>query len=444
MSVVLRVEGVSKQYRIYRRPGDRLVEYLTRGRARRHSPFWALRDVSFEVESGTTVGVLGPNGCGKSTLLRIVAGTLEPTRGATRHEGRVAALLELGAGFDDEFTGLENVFMNASLMGFSRAETRERLPRILRFAEIGDFINRPVKTYSSGMYVRLAFAIAVSVDPQVLLVDEALSVGDAAFQHRCLRRIREMQERGATILFVSHDTAAVRALCTRAILLNAGRVVADGSPSDVLKRYQKIVMAREESYEEAERGAAGSCPHAAEGLSGGGEEDRAPLSYAYRHGDESAEIVRAELTDARREPARAVETGGGLSVRLRVRFSRDADDPVFGFLIRDRHGVHAYGTNTKEQRFGFGRVRAGESVEVSFSFACWLAPGPYSISAAVHSRDGASLDWMDGVIFFDVTSPALVEGIANLNARVEGRRLGAHAPHAGLAAGIENAGAITG
>src|SRR5687767_4661216 len=219
MPAALRVEAVSKQYRIYDRPADRLKEALTRGYLKAHREFWALKDITFEIEAGTTTGIIGPNGSGKSTLLQIVTGTLEPTEGDVGLEGRIAALLELGAGFNPEFTGIENVFMNAALMGFSRQETKSLLPAIERFAEIGPFIHQPVKTYSSGMYVRLAFAIAASVDPDILIVEEALAVGDAVFQHRCLRRIKELQEQGRTVLFVSHDAAAVRALCNRAIPL---------------------------------------------------------------------------------------------------------------------------------------------------------------------------------------------------------------------------------
>src|SRR5918911_165838 len=255
MSIALRVEGVAKQYRIYDRPADRLKESLTRGRWKWHREFWALRGLSFEVERGTTTGIVGPNGSGKSTLLQIVAGTLDPTHGSVQVDGRVGALLELGAGFNLEFTGLENVFMNAALMGFSRAETERRLPEIERFAELGASLRQPVKTYSSGMYVRLAFAIAVNTDPDILLVDEALSVGDTIFQHRCVRRIKEMQERGTTILFVSHEPTLVRALCSRAILLYQGELLADGPPMDVLNRYQRLIMAREAAYKEGEQAA---------------------------------------------------------------------------------------------------------------------------------------------------------------------------------------------
>jgi ABC-type polysaccharide/polyol phosphate transport system ATPase subunit len=415
MTVALRVEEVSKQYRIYARPGDRLKESLTRGRMKRHREFWALRGVSFEVESGTTTGIIGPNGCGKSTLLQIIAGTLEPTTGSVTREGRVAALLELGAGFDPEGTGVENVYMNAALMGLSRRETDRLFPDIERFAEIGQFINQPVKTYSSGMFVRLAFAVASNVEPDILVIDEALAVGDAVFQHRCLRRIKEIQERGSTVLFVSHDAAAVRALCSRAILMSAGRVLADGPPSEVLNHYQKIVMEREQAFEEESAGD--------ESQEGDGAEGFAPLRYNYRHGDGSAEIVSAELLDASRRPVGVVETGAPLVVRVRARFQREVDDAVFGFLVNDSRGVHAYGTNTKEQQIDFGILRRGEMVEVNFAFDCWLGLDQFSVSLAVHSRDGVSYDWLDGVLFFRVTSPVLVEGIANLNATASARRI---------------------
>ncbi len=422
MSVALRVEGVSKQYRIYERPGDRLKESLTRGRLVRHKPFRALSDISFEVEAGTTMGLVGPNGCGKSTLLQIIAGTLEPTSGSVAHEGRVAALLELGAGFNPEFTGIENVFMNAALMGFSRRETERLLPSVERFAEIGRFVHQPVKTYSSGMFVRLAFAIAASVEPDIMVIDEALAVGDAVFQHRCLRRLKEMQERGATILFVSHDAAAIRALCSRAILLNAGRMIADGAPAEVLKRYQKIIMEREEAFEAIQPPATNNdddngAPPAPD------DENRAPLRYTYRHGDRRAEITRAALLDTARRRVEIVETGEELRLKVRVRFHAETDEPVIGFLIRNRHGIHVYGTNTKEQQIEFGRVERGEVIEAAFSFNCWLGIDDYSISLAVHSREGISYDWLDGALFFRITSMMLIEGVANLNAGVTARRV---------------------
>ena len=407
MVSALGVENVSKQYRIYDRPADRLKESLTRGRMRRHREFWALRDVSFEIQAGTTVGIIGQNGCGKSTLLQIISGTLTPTHGNVWSHGRIAALLELGAGFNPEFTGVENVFMNASLMGLSRKEALALFPDIERFAEIGQFIHQPVKTYSSGMYVRLAFAIAASVEPDILVIDEALAVGDAVFQHRCLRRIKELHDRGCTVLFVSHDTNAVRALCERAILLNAGRMIADGTPADVLNDYQRIVMERQEAYEVDTANAAGSGPE---------RKPQSTVQYTYRHGDGTATIVETELCDTAERRVEIVQTGTPLAAIVSVRFEREVESPVIGFLIRNRLGIHAYGTNTKEQQIQLGTIQGGEVVSIRFAFGCWLGIDDYSISFAVHSADGQSYDWIDGALFFRVISATVVEGVANLNA----------------------------
>jgi ABC-type polysaccharide/polyol phosphate transport system ATPase subunit len=419
MTAALRIENISKQYRIYAKPGDRLKESLTRGRMKRHREFWALKDVSFEIEKGTTTGIIGPNGSGKSTLLQIITGTLEPTHGSVWYDGRIAALLELGAGFDPEFTGIENVFMNASLMGLSRAQTQALMPEIERFAEIGDFIHQPVKTYSSGMYVRLAFSIAISASPDILIIDEALAVGDAIFQHRCMRRIKEMQDRGVTIFFVSHEAGAVRALCSRAILLHGGRMEADGDTLDVLNRYQKIIMGREEAYEAAAPVHNEPQPAAELPI----DEYADPLLRpVFRHGDGSAEVLSVELLDAGGQRIDLIETGEAVTVRMRVRFSSDLEDPVFGFLIRNRHGIHLYGTNTNLQGLNFGNVRRGEIFEVTFRFDCWLAPEFYSITAASHSLDAISFDWLDGALFFRVVSGTPMEGVVNLNATARARR----------------------
>jgi lipopolysaccharide transport system ATP-binding protein len=422
MSTALRVEGVSKLYRIYQRPNDRLREMLTRGRWKYHREFWALKEINFEIEAGTATGIIGPNGSGKSTLLQIMTGTLEPTHGNVWHEGRIAGLLELGAGFNSEFTGIENIFMNAALMGYSRSETEALLPEIERFAEIGPFIHQPVKTYSSGMYVRLAFSVAISASPQILIIDEALAVGDAVFQHRCMRRIKEMKDSGVTIFFVSHDPAAIRYLCSRAILLKGGRVVADGKPVDVLNRYQKLIMEREEAFEaeQSDLSSTGAGSSATQPKS-------APLTYTYRHGDGSAEIVSIELRDAAQCPVEIVETGVPVSVRIRVLFHRDIKNPIFGFLIRNRHGVQVYGTNTEQQQLRLSEVAKGELVEISFFFDCWLGTDFYSISCAAHSssivEEGIGYDWLDGALFFRVTSPILIEGLINLNATATVRRV---------------------
>ncbi len=421
MPPALRVEAVSKQYRIYNRPADRLKETLTRGRWKAHREFWALKDISFEVEPGTTTGIIGPNGSGKSTLLQIITGTLEPTHGSLSLEGRVAALLELGAGFNNEFTGIENIFMNASLMGLSKSDTERLLPEIASFAEIGDFIYQPLKTYSSGMYVRLAFATAIATSPQILIIDEALAVGDAVFQHRCMRRIKEMQENGTTILFVSHDPGAIRALCNRAILLNAGHMEADGSPADVMARYQKLIMGQEAAYAESQL--AKSQPPLPETA-----DENIPPEFIYRHGNGSAEVLKVELLDASQLPVALVETGQMVHLRARVVFHENLEDPVYGFIIRNRHGIHLYGTNTGVQGIRDGGVRRGQRVEITFSFNCWLAPDLYSISIAVHSPDAISFDWLDGALFFRVFSDVPIEGVANLNATAATKTIDSAAP----------------
>jgi ABC-type glutathione transport system ATPase component len=258
------------------------------------------------------------------------------------------------------------------------------------------------------MYVRLAFAIAASVEPDILVIDEALAVGDAVFQHRCLRRIKELHDRGCTVLFVSHDTAAVRALCDRAILLNAGRMIADGSPADVLNDYQRIVMERQEAYDV-------ETANAADGASAEST-PRSTVQYTYRHGDGSATIVETELCDSAGRRVQIVETGAPLTATVSVRFEREVESPVIGFLIRNRLGIHAYGTNSKEQQLQLGTIRTGEVVSIRFAFRCWLGIDDYSISFAVHSLEGQAYDWVDGSLFFRVVSANVTEGVANLNA----------------------------
>ncbi len=405
--------NLSKMYKIYARPADRLKEMLLRGRKTYHHPFWALRNLAFEVERGTTLGVIGANGSGKSTLLQLLAGTLQPSAGSVEVEGRIAALLELGSGFNPEHTGRENAYLAAAIQGIPREEMKQRIEQVERFAEIGEFIDQPVKTYSTGMYVRLAFSVAIHVDPDILLVDEVLAVGDAIFANRCVRRIQQLQEQGVTIVFVSHDVGAVKMLCNRALLLNQGQLVVDGDPNTVVNRYQEIVMARERSYEQ----------HAAtQGLSPVpedlAEEELPPLRYSHRHGDGTAEILKIQILDAQRQPITVVQSGQPLTVRVLVRFYEPHPDPVVGILIRNRLGVDLYGTNTELERIKFGPCHPGEVVEVTYHFESWLAPGEYTLTTATHTADGASHDWLDDVLVFRVIDSRHTAGLANLHARV--------------------------
>jgi ABC-type polysaccharide/polyol phosphate transport system ATPase subunit len=392
------VQNVSKLYRLYRRPADRLREMLPRARPR-HTDFWALRDIGFELEKGETLGLVGPNGCGKSTLLQIVCGILQPTSGRVVTRGRIAALLELGAGFNPEFTGRENIYLNGEIMGLSRGEIDKAMPSIESFAEIGEFIGRPVKEYSSGMYVRLAFSTAIHVDPEILIVDEALAVGDAVFANRCVRKFQELRERKITVLFVSHDLGLVKQLSDRAILLLNGRIAAQGAPNDVINRYIGLVLAKEESKQK--------------------KDDR--IHASFRHGDGSSEILGVEILNARGEPATAVSGGEPIIVRVRSRFHEAKSDPMVGILIRTRIGMDVYGTNTRLERVRLGDFQAGDELEVDFGVECWLTPQQYTLTVATQNADGTSHDWLDDAVAFDVVDTRAAAGVANLRAQVQWR-----------------------
>jgi ABC-type polysaccharide/polyol phosphate transport system ATPase subunit len=392
------VQNVSKLYRLYRRPADRLREMLPRARPR-HSEFWALRDISFQVEKGEMLGLVGPNGCGKSTLLQIVSGILQPTTGRVVTHGRIAALLELGAGFNPEFSGRENVYLNGEILGLSRAEIGKAMPSIEAFAEIGAFLDRPVKEYSSGMYVRLAFSTAIHVDPDILIVDEALAVGDAVFANRCVRKFQELRERKITVLFVSHDLGLVKQLSDRAILLLGGRIAAEGAPSDVINRYIGLVLEKQEPQKK--------------------KEDRVRSSF--RHGDGSSEILDVRLLNTGGAAVGSVASGEPITVRVRSRFRRPISDPMVGILIRTRIGMDVYGTNTRLEHAELGSFEEGDELEVDFAIECWLTPQQYTLTVATQNPDGSSHDWLDDAIAFEVVDTRVAAGVANLRAKVEWR-----------------------
>ncbi len=383
---------------MYRRPSDRLRELIPRA-GRRHHDFWALRDVSFALEKGETLGLVGPNGCGKSTLLQIVSGILQPTTGRVVARGRIAALLELGAGFNPEFSGRENVFLNGEIMGLSRVQIEKAMPAIEAFAEIGEFMERPVKEYSSGMYVRLAFSTAIHVDPEILIVDEALAVGDAVFANRCVRKFQELRERKITVLFVSHDLGLVKQLSDRAILLLNGRVEAEGAPKDVINRYIGLVLERQEAPERrANR-----------------------LRSSFRHGDGTSEILGVEILNGKGEPVASVASGEEVTIRVRSRYHRAQKDPMVGILIRTRIGMDVYGTNTRIEHIDLGEMREGDELEVDFRIACWLTPQQYTLTVATQGPDGSSHDWLDDAVAFDVVDTRIAAGVANLRAEVTWR-----------------------
>ncbi len=393
------VQNVSKLYRLYQNPSDRIRELILFQSRTLHHDFWALREISFRVEKGETLGIVGPNGCGKSTLLQIICGILQPTTGRVVARGRVAALLELGAGFNPEFTGRENVFLNGEIMGLGRATIERALPSIEAFADIGEFFARPVKEYSTGMYVRLAFATAIHVEPDILVVDEALAVGDAVFANRCVRKFQELRQRKITVLFVSHDLGLVKQLSDRAILLVGGRIHAQGDPNQVINQYIGLVLEKQRA--DAEPREAGR------------------LTAGFRHGDRTSEILDVQLLDANGERVKVVPSGAPVRVRMRSVFHEPKADPMVGILIRNRIGMEVYGTNTRVEQITLGEFEAGDELDLEFRFECWLAPQQYTLTVATQNPDGSSHDWLDDVLAFEVVDARALAGVANLRAKVE-------------------------
>ena len=393
------VDALSKAYRLYRRPSDRLKEFLWPRRSRGET-FWALRDVSLEIPRGQVLGLIVPNGSGKSTLLQLIAGVLQPTHGAVTAHGRVTALLELGAGFNPEFTGRENILLNATLLGLTESEALAHTPAIIEFAGIGQFLDQPVKTYSSGMYVRLAFAIAVSVEPDILIVDEALAVGDAYFQQRCMRRMRQFRDEGKTIIFVSHDTAAVKSLCDRAVLLRGGRIVDDGPPGEVVQHY--LTVLEEQSFERAATDVPPGLPSSPvedEGVAADPAIEREIPNVDARHGSGAARILGLACYDEAGRRSDSLTTGEALTVRISVRFLATVARPNIGFVLRDRLGTDLAGTNSILEGTELPAAEQGAIYTVEFRMALpELHPGPYSLSPTVTDGDAAEhvmCDWVE-------------------------------------------------
>lgn len=402
----IRVEELGKTYQIWSSPKGRLkaffIKALAQALTKLHLPkfarklqnlaeklyqdFHALRNVSFSVDHGEVVGIIGLNGSGKSTLLQIIAGVLQPTYGSCTTYGRVVALLELGAGFNGEFTGRENIYLNGAIMGISRKEMDKRFDEIASFAEIGEFIDQPVNTYSSGMTVRLAFAILTQVDPDVLIIDEALSVGDAYFNHKCAKCIQDFRNEGKTMLFVSHDPTAVKTLCNRAILIEKGVIIKEGKAESVVDYYNAIVAKKEKDQEirqiESETG-----------------------RVLTRSGNRKAEIGSIELTDDMGQPARAFLTGSKAWLKAQIVFHEYTEKPTFGILIRDRLGSDVFGTNTHFNHNTCPNKASGEKAKTTTELELNLGPGTYSITLAVHSgavHTEESYDWIDHAVVFDV------------------------------------------
>lgn len=407
--LAIRIRGLGKVYNIFSRPEDRLKQMIWRGRRRYYQEFWALHDVDLDVFKGETVGIVGRNGSGKSTLLQLICGTLSPTRGVLACHGRIAALLELGAGFNSEFTGRENVFLNGAILGLGAEEIKERFDAIAAFADIGSFMDQPVKTYSSGMYARLAFSVAINVDPHILVVDEALSVGDEAFQRKCFARIHQIRENGATVLFVSHSAGAILELCDRAVLLDQGERLMTGPPKVVMAKYQKLAYAPPERAQDVREEIRGldrdGMPVEAE------ERQRLPWTYiapamaresssAYydpnlkpastvEYVPQGARIRNARILDENERDVNILASGAIYEYAYEVTFDRPTFGARFGMLIKTVSGMELGGQVSHPEGSGHPFAEAGETLSVRFRFRANLNPGTYFVNAGV-------LAWVDG------------------------------------------------
>ncbi|MEY3231696.1 MAG: hypothetical protein RL689_1785 [Planctomycetota bacterium] len=412
--VVVRIRDAGKCYHMYDRPADRLKQALFRWRKTYFREFWAVRGVSLEVRRGEAVGIIGRNGSGKSTLLQMIAGTLAPTEGSVEVAGRVAALLELGSGFNPEFSGRDNVYLNGSILGLSRQEIDERFDAIASFADIGAFIDQPVKTYSSGMLVRLAFAVQVQVEPDLLIVDEALAVGDALFQKRCFQRLEQLRGQGVTLLFVSHDQESVRTLTSRALLLHEGRPRALGPSGEVVLEYRRILHEAELAW------GAGQARRAVVDKPARSAAPAASRSDALSFGTLDACVERVQVLDGAGEPTSVFRPGDAVRVRIACVINKDLTNLNIGLRIRNKQGVKMYSWGTLNQDIsiwsgrGSGEVfwdrsfKAGERVEVELAFDCTLGMDFYEVQASItHERDRfyrdqRMLHWLDEAAFFHV------------------------------------------
>lgn len=413
---------VSKSYSIYRSPGDRLKELLTFNRHKFHRDFWALHSLSFDVRRGETFCIVGENGSGKSTLLQLVAGILKPTTGEISVNGRVSALLELGSGFNPEFSGRDNIYLNGAILGFSAREMDRKYEEITGFAEIGEFINQPVKTYSSGMIVRLAFAVAIHVDPEILLVDEALAVGDVYFRQRCMRKVHELRARGITILFVSHATGDIKALGDRAMWLDHGELKEIGEVDRVVTKYLAAMAQKDSDYLSHQQQPEEARP-VQDRVLAPEIADRLP-NIDHRFGDGRAEVIGIQILDTNGYPLGALEPDSSIVVRISVYAKQMLRQPIVGFMLRNHLGMDFAGTNTTREGYPLLPMHAGDLNTVDFHIqvpALYASTFSFSPAIADGTLDHYSIcDWVDNAIALQMMrTEAPIYGHMHLRCRVE-------------------------
>lgn len=428
---VIQVNDLSKLYKLYENPADRLKESLSLTKKEYHKKHYALKHVDFDVKKGECVGIIGTNGSGKSTILKIITGVLTPTEGSVGIKGRISALLELGAGFNMEYTGIENVYLNGTMIGFTKEEIDQKLEGILEFADIGDFVYQPVKTYSSGMLIRLAFAVAINIEPEILIVDEALSVGDVFFQAKCYRKFEEFKKMGKTILLVSHDLGSVAKYCDRVILLNKGEKLAEGKPKEIVDLYKKLLVNALDDPQKAKElvmEAADSQPKEEKEIVEATEHVDNWKSHlpqnpkVVEYGQKEAEIIDFAILDEEGNFSNNLEKWKTFTVKMKVRFHQVIPEPIMAFTIKDLRGTEIAGTNTMMEEAYFEIKEPGEVHEASFTQKMSLQGGEYLLSLGVTGFQGNDFKVyhrLYDVCDMHVFSEKNTVGVCDLNSRVK-------------------------
>ncbi len=421
----IRVNNVSKRYRLFEKNSDRIKEALgLSGKKKLYKDLYALKDLSFDVKKGEAVGIIGVNGAGKSTILKIITGVLNPTEGNVEINGRISALLELGAGFNSDYTGLQNIYLNGTMMGFTKEEVDSRLDAILEFADIGDFINQPVKTYSSGMFVRLAFAVAINIDPEILIVDEALSVGDTFFQTKCFHKFEEFINAGKTILFVSHDLGSIRKYCNKAVLLNQGQKIAEGEPAEVIDIYKRVLVGQFDENELQEEKTEETETREPEPVVNTGDWNkfyvRNPSCDEY--GDRDAEIIDYAIIDSKGKFTNILTKGDPFQIKIRIRANRHAHEPIVAYTFKTLKGTDITGTNTLFEGNNIGSLEPGEERTITFTQTLNLQGGDYLMSfgcTRFESKDFKVFHRLYDVINISVISEKDTVGFYDMFSKVE-------------------------
>ena len=384
--IAIAVDHISKVYKLYDKPMDRMVEALGLTKKKKYREHFALSDVSFQVKKGECVGIIGTNGSGKSTILKIITGVLNPTGGTLTVNGRIQALLELGAGFNMEYTGIENIYLNGTMNGFTEQEIAGRMQDILDFADIGDYVKQPVKTYSSGMFVRLAFSVAINIDPEILIVDEALSVGDVFFQAKCYHKFEEFKKLGKTIIFVSHDLSSVSKYCDRVVLLNQGVKLGEGSPKEMIDDYKRVLVGQYELPESKSESSLLNDEQIQVAVQK--KAAKQDTSKLLEYGTKEAVIEQFYMTDDRGTESKSIIKGSEFTIHMKVRFMADLPAPIFAFSIKTVKGTEITGTNTMFEKTFLESVKAGAVKDITFTQKMSLQGGEYLLSFGVTGYDG--------------------------------------------------------